>query len=211
MPRTNLHTIRKAIRAEQTRDRAELRGAIVGRPLTIPKENGLNRQLRSEVGDGVHYRRTGQLALVYLFRDELRQNRGKTFHNRQQVEQVITQAPASARAPVQLHRAPLRLVEQPFEVSPYGIRHYWLTTVALRACVQAPERAGRPVDMRVEELAIANDLFLEDNDVADRPHLWLGAVSAPKLAAAQAALEPLEALLAADLPAGPVSLIPSAA
>ena len=194
----------KAIRRQQRQDARFLRGAIVGRPLTLGNERTIDGEMQGSLHVDARYRKVGQIAAVYLFRDELREHKGKTYFNSIQVQHAIDTAGPLASHSIMISRGDLHLVE---ESSGLGDRkRFWVSAIAEQARSIGP--SGRPISLRREELIVANELFAENMNTTGSPLLWLGALSAASTDAAQEALDVLEDVIPARLDSGPISLIP---
>lgn len=196
----------RAIRSQQRRDRQMLNSAVVGRPLELPKESELRQELPAWACKNANYLARGYIAAVYLLRRELIQYRGRTFFNTTQVNNAISGLGVHTATTVTVAREHLELVESRPQSLPNGRSQYWLFAHAGRATTVTPDKP-MGVDLRAEELALANSLFEQENEVTGQPYLWLGAVAAGSLDAARDLLDPLEDIIPATLIAGPVALV----
>jgi len=203
-PGHRLSLLRREIRRGQAVENEKLRSAFVGRPLVNVDGQEIFRQLAKQTRSTARYRSVGGNALVYLSRNEMRYHRGKTYFNQFNVQRAIETAPASVLSRIRIGRSALELTEGPFHKSPSGNNYYWVTAFA----VSARTEESASVNMRREELAIANHLFLQDNDLSGSPVLRLGAIAANNFGDAQDILDTLDGIMPAEFKADPVQLIP---
>lgn len=209
----SLSQLRQEIYASQEKDCRILTGAIVGRAVTVEQSvNDINRVLKLDGDTTARYVRAGQIALVYLFRNELSQHRGKTFFNTSHVASAIDKAPPSVKKPITIHRGGLEVVHKPYGMTAdRQTPCFWLMSSVASAVFNSDgqdDTKSSRANLHTEELALANNLFTEDNSVTGSPYLWLGAIAAPNVATAEAALDTLENIIKPQLIAEPVSLIP---
>lgn len=195
------------IRAQHREDAERFRGAIVGRPLSLPHESDTNRKMLPQLPTQARYFKIGQLAAVYLYRHELRAHRGTTFFNSAQVNMAIEKLGDKATRQAVISRGDLAIVTAPFNGSE-ETKRFWLTAVADRAHYVSAGKDKPPLDLRYEELTIANDLFFENMNRTGAPFLWLGAISAKSYDDACETLDPLEDIIPTQIQAGSIKLLP---
>jgi hypothetical protein len=199
-----LGLLAKEIHATQREDHTVIRQSVIGRPLLLEGEARINYQLSSYLSRTGRYHQLGQLGLIYIFSNEIKDGLGQTFFNRSQISESIAAAGKSTKDTIMVGRSELRIGEPLHHNNPLKPPFFWLQAQLTSAC---DSLNGERVNTQREELAIANGLFLEDMDTTDAQQLWFGAVSAPTIDAATEIAEGLEEIIPPVLEAESVRLI----
>lgn len=205
-------SLRPLLRAErfitqqQKRDRVILSKSMLGRPLELPTKNQIMSDVPAWARRDSSYLAVGYICVPYILQTELARQRGKTFYNTTQINSVIASLPRSMTMPLRVSRGELEVVKCKTQLTDDTRLHYWLRAPVGRV-IADPRDGGTSVDLRQEELAIANALFEEDNDLTDRSYLWLGGVASKSQDAVNEMLDELEDVIPAQIAAGPMSLV----
>lgn len=194
----------KAIRSVQRQDAHLLKDAAIGRGIThLPGETLVNEGIAKERAT---YARLGHIGLIYIFPKEFRENRGVTFHNSVQVRMAIDKLGIFGASSLLVGRSELDIIEKRSEPRPNQPKTFWVRAIAGRAQYE-DATVGQRANLAHEELTISNALLEEEMNVTGPPQLWLGALTAPSVEAAQDALEIMEDILPAQIHAGPVRIL----